>query len=92
LIRELIKLKAPYQFILIITIAFNTVAFTIESLPQIEHALNSRGVANITLHHKIRRFLYIGTAILMDNIKRISLLRISYLLESLDIQRIYKSS
>lgn len=89
LIEEIIKLRFPYQLLLVLTLAFNTVSFTLEDFYQIQLTLNSRNIQRQSLFQAFNRILYIGVAFLMDNIKRISMLRISYFLDMDDIIRTY---
>ncbi len=90
LIETLIFLKSPSDVILVATIGFNTIAFILESLSEIGYALESRNVLKNSLFHSLNRIVYISCAVIMTNIKRISMLRIAYFLDHNDIKKYYE--
>jgi len=89
LIEDLIYYKAPHQIILVATIGFNTIAFILESLSDISYALESRDFSRNSILSSFYRVVYIACAVIMSNIKRISMLRIAYFLDMNDIQRLF---
>ncbi len=79
LTQSLIDLHFPKSLIFSITIAFNTVGFTLNDLDMITYALISREYNDKGILNKMKKIYYIGGSILLSNIKKIDTLNQAYL-------------
>ncbi|PIN89044.1 hypothetical protein COU60_05205 [Candidatus Pacearchaeota archaeon CG10_big_fil_rev_8_21_14_0_10_34_76] len=82
LINFLENMGLPKRFILTVTIAFNTLAFFMEDIKNIEHSINSRNVRKKGFIWMIKRKYLLGNTLFLSNIKRIDSLYQSYLFRS----------
>lgn len=89
IIDALISARVPHQFVLSLTIALNTMVFILETLPQINTALDSRNVPKTSVFEKIGRLRLIGVALLSESIVRIAFLKIAYHFEIVELERMY---
>lgn len=80
LIRTLIRLGLPKKAIYSIAIAFTTIGFALSDVGNVEEALNSRGYKSKGVIGKIKKIYYLGTTMLLSQIKRIEVLSFSYAL------------
>lgn len=83
-INFLIRIHMPQKLILMLTIAFNTIGFTIRDLETVDYALSSRNFNDKGLINKIRKAYHIGVVIFLSNLKKIDTLNQSYVLREND--------
>jgi energy-coupling factor transporter ATP-binding protein EcfA2/energy-coupling factor transporter transmembrane protein EcfT len=75
-------LKMNKNIIIGTTVAFNTIGFTLRDLNKINMALRLRGFTSKNLFDKLRQLLYLGTSLVIMNLKKIEGLNQSYLMRS----------
>ncbi len=89
LIDDLIRYKLPHEIIIMMSIGFNTISFILESLSDIQYALESRNISSESSWPNLKKVIFVSRAVMMSNIKRISMLRIAYYLDYVDIRNEY---
>lgn len=79
MIDALISIKTPKKIIFTMTIAFNTVGFTMKDIELIDYALISRNYNDRALIGKMKRVFYVGSNVLLSSLKKIETLNHAYL-------------
>ena len=92
LINSLLSVRAPYKLIFTLTIAFNTIGFSLMDIQKSKRALESRGFMATGIKKKLQRILYIGIVILLSNFKKIETLSQSYMLREDDFKNRHKKT
>jgi len=80
LIKTLYLLRIPEKAILTVSIAFNTLIFSIKDIETVEFALKSRNLRFLRIISKIKKIYIVGNVLLLNNIRRIETLTESYML------------
>lgn len=88
LIQTLYRIKIPIRPLLSIMIAFNTINRILESIEQVNTALNSREITTEN-NFSIKKFQYIFIVMILDNIEYISSLRATYNFDISEIEKKY---
>jgi len=80
LIESLNSIKIPKKIIMMISIAFNTVGFTIKDISIVENALEARNYKSNSILKKLKKVLYVGSTLFLSNLKKIDSMNQSYVL------------
>jgi energy-coupling factor transporter transmembrane protein EcfT len=90
LICVLTKLKLNFKWLISIMVAFNMIGKLLESLDDINLALQSRGFKDKKIKNVFLKFRYIFSSMLIDNIEYISSLRATFMFNYEDIKEKYE--
>jgi energy-coupling factor transporter transmembrane protein EcfT len=82
LINFLEWIKFPEKWIISITIAFNTISFSLKDIEILDISFRSRDFNKNKLKNKVLKIYYAATSLLVQNLFRIELLNQSYTLRS----------
>jgi len=87
IIKDLNRLKIPKEIIISLTIAFNTIGFALKDYEIIKIAINSRKYPNKGIINKMKKIYYIGSLLILINLKKIEILNQAYYLRNKDDKR-----